>query len=76
VVSSSGESTKCLKYAQFEVLTVVVTNFAIFWDVLGEYITSIFRVGNQPGKKPGFSRWLGYIPEDGNMPTISLRMHH
>jgi hypothetical protein len=42
-----------------------VLNVVIFWDmaprtdVSEEYITSIFRIENQPSKKPARSRWLG-----------------
>jgi hypothetical protein len=55
----------------FEVLTAVVINAAFFWDIGSvvlcetefsmEYITSVFRVENQPSNKPACSRWLGGI---------------
>jgi hypothetical protein len=33
-------------------------------DVSEEFITSIFKVENQNGKKPAFSRWLDLYPEN------------
>jgi hypothetical protein len=46
----------------FEVLTAAVMKFTIFWDIAQcipfsihiseEHITSIFKVGNQPRKRP------------------------
>jgi hypothetical protein len=53
-------------YLRFEVFTAVVINVAIFWDIspcspyvnrrFGKSNISIFRVENQPSKKPAFSR--------------------
>jgi hypothetical protein len=49
-------------------------------DASEEIITSIFRVENQPSKKPEYSRYLAtqwttrrYFPEDGNIITTVER---
>jgi hypothetical protein len=49
----------------FEVLTAVVINVSIFWDILPciSYVNrrfgGKFHLDLQPSKKPHYSRWLG-----------------
>jgi hypothetical protein len=69
LVLLEGSLTNTLSIVRFEILTAVVTNVVIFWDIAPcmwievseECITPIFRVENQPRKKPACSRCLGRI---------------
>jgi hypothetical protein len=49
-----------LFFIVFQVLKAVVMNVAIVWDIV-PCNTYVFRVENQPTKKPACSRWLGRI---------------